>query len=179
MERPDFKPAPISQENRQLFREIYKRRQFALQQTVERSRGVHILIPTLASQEPRISLITGSRKRPEAMAIANAVNCGSITVKELNIPETPLEMLVYEPTWSENEENKLIQIAKHLPDYFAELGVNIGRKTISIYRTLKDYREGIVTARVRFKKGLLTIGLKNPKSEFADHINSFWGPTLN
>ena len=144
------------QQNAQIAHEI---REEYLVEATGRNR-INLLMKNFGEREPRISVI---RNGYNAAYFARAVPDSQITVSEMELPETPMEMLLYDYTETRNLIEQYRQIAKHIPDFIYSLYPKSSGLPIYVFQSLKDYRNREPTAKIEIKKSLVTVEINNSK----------------
>lgn len=123
----------------QIIQECHERRQKAIS-SATRKGAADLLIHDLDSSEPYLFIPMHYRGHV-ATFFAFATRTSQISVKSLNIPETPMEMLIYDPEEKVDKEARLVQISMHLPGFLASLHPEAGKLPINIYNNFKDLRD--------------------------------------
>ncbi len=119
--------------------EFHRERQAALQEAIARG-GINFFIKGLEGNEPELRLIvSGPWVRNIGMPIAIILDLDSLNVRvdQLDVPETPYEMLITEKRASEKKE-RILQIAKNIPAFLRNLGFE-KVPPIRVFESLRDF----------------------------------------
>lgn len=129
-------------------------RQKRLERAARKER-VDLLITGITHSEPMISIIG---HKYYADYFASAVPVSQMLLHSMaELPDTPLEMLIYDDFQVDNLAEKYQQIAKHIPDFINNLNNKCSKLPIYIYQSLKDFRNKKPTATVEFNKLSVTV----------------------
>jgi len=137
----------------EVIKEAHKRRVQALVRATKRGQ-VNLLISDVNHKEPRISIPIAHGRL--ATFFATAVYIQDITVAELDIPDTPMEMLIYDRYQEQNPLSKYKQLAKYLPDFIASLHPKASNLPVYVFRSFQDLKAKKPVVKVKFQGNLLT-----------------------
>lgn len=136
----------LQEQYQEALKGFQKRRREALEKAFKIGK-LELILRSQEGNEPTLWLVTVSTTPRLAMLFADIVYADSINVGELDTPENPMEMLIYEPKQTKPVD-QIEQIAKHIPAFLRDLYSDQVLPPIYVYQNWATFKNGLFSAKI-------------------------------
>ncbi len=153
--KEDFTPTEESLDYQREFSMIEEDRKQTLQQAAKQGR-INVILSFKAPVYPRIKIVQDREgKRHHSLAFIRFAS--EALIHTIGVDYPPDDLMIFEPK-EKNYQARFVQVAKHLPAFFRDIGANVN-VPIHLYQSDKSFKEEHCSGVITQESGFVTIRL--------------------